>query len=64
MDRFYNSEAGDRYKVVDTSRLKVGSVLAARFKDGAYHRAVLRTVLPHNSLVRLEYVDYGTVDIQ
>ena len=51
-------------KVKDVTQLPSGSVLAARFKDGAFHRAVLRTVLPHNSLVRLEYVDYGTVDIQ
>lgn len=64
LDRFYNSEAGDRYKVVDTSRLKVGSVLAARFKKQQYHRVVLRSVLPHKKMLRLEYVDYGSVDYQ
>ena len=64
MEKFYSSPAGDSYKVRDVTQLPPGSVLAARFKDGAFHRAVLRCVLPHNSLVRLEYVDYGTVDIQ
>ena len=58
---FYNSKAGDSYKVQDIRDLEIGSVLAARYRDGDYHRVVLKSVLHHNKIARLEYVDYGTV---
>jgi len=64
LSQFYNSAAGDSYKVQNIQSMKVGSVLAARYREGDYHRVVLRRVLPNNKMVRLEYVDYGTVAYQ
>ena len=64
LNQFYNSEAGDLYKVQDIRELRVGSALVARYKQGEFHRVVLRAILHKDKLVRLEYVDYGTVAIQ
>ena len=63
LDKFYKSVIGDSYKVKDITEVKVGTVLAAKFQD-VYHRVVLKRVLPHNMKVKLEYIDYGTKDIQ
>ena len=63
LDNFYNSIIGDSY-AVDITEVKVGTVLAAKFHD-VYHRVVLKKVLPNNvKKVKLEYIDYGTEDIQ
>ena len=43
--------------------MKVGTVLAAKFQ-GAYHRVALKRVLPQNRKVKLEFIDYGTKDIE
>ena len=61
LNQFYNSEAGDCYKVQNIRELKVGSVLVARYKQGEFHRVVLRAILNKDKLVRLEYVDFGSV---
>ena len=63
LDNFYNSIIGDLYKVQNITEMKVGTVLAAKFQD-VYHRVVLKSIMPHNKKVKLEYIDYGTKDIQ
>ena len=63
MDNFYKSIIGDSYAVQDITEVKVGSLLAAKFQD-VYHRVVLKSIMPHNKKVRLEYIDYGTMDFQ
>ena len=62
LDNFYNSIIGDSY-AVDITEVKVGTVLAAKFQD-VYHRVVLKSIMPHNKKVKLEYIDYGTKDFQ
>ena len=64
LNQFYNSEAGDLYKVQNIREMKEGSVMAARYRKGEFHRVVLKAILPHSKFVRLEYVDYGSVSIQ
>jgi len=63
MDIFYGSISGDAYKIASWRDLEMGCILAARYKDGGYHRATLLKLLPHGR-VRLCFVDYGTVDFQ
>jgi len=63
MDVFYGSSIGDAYKIASWRDLELGCVLAARYKDGGYHRATLLKILPHGQ-VSLCYLDYGTVDFQ
>ena len=63
LDNFYKSVTGDSYMIQDITGLKLGTVLAAKFQD-VYHRVVLKSIMPHNMKVKLEYIDYGTTDIQ
>ena len=63
LDNFYKSVTGDSYMIQDITGLKLGTVLAAKFQD-VYHRVVLKSIMPHNMKVKLEYIDYGTMDIQ
>ena len=63
LDNFYKSAMGDSYMIQDITGLKLGTVLAAKFQD-VYHRVVLKSIMPHNMKVKLEYIDYGTTDIQ
>ena len=63
LDKFYKSDKGDDYTVQNITELKVGTILAAKFQ-GVYHRVALKRVLPHNRKVKLEFIDYGTKDIQ
>ena len=65
LDKFYKSDIGDSYtvQVKHITEVKVGTLLAAEFQ-GIYHRVVLRRVLPHNMKVKLEFIDYGTKDVQ
>ena len=63
LDNFYKSIIGDRHKVQTITEVKVGTVLAAKFQD-VYHRVVLKSVLHHDKMFKLEYIDYGTKTIQ
>ena len=63
LDNFYKSIIGDSYAVQDITEVMVGTPLAAKFLD-VYHRVVLKKVLNNNKKVKLEYIDYGTQDIQ
>ena len=63
LDNFYKSIVGDSYAVQNITDVKVGTLLAATYQ-GAYHRVVLKSIVPHNMKVKLEYIDYGTKDIQ
>ena len=63
LEDFYKSVIGDNYKVQNITDVKVGTVLAATFQ-GAYHRVVLKSVMPDNTKVKLEYIDYGTKAIK
>ena len=56
---FYNQPLGSNYKVKNLTDLKIGRLLVARYKEGDYHRVVVKELLPPNK-VTLEYVDYGT----
>ena len=63
MDLLYRGVKGDTYRVVSADRLRPGNVLAARYQTGGFHRVlVIKVVDP--SVVRLFFVDYGTVDNQ
>ena len=44
MDIFYGSISGDAYKIASWRDLEMGCILAARYKDGGYHRATLLKV--------------------
>ena len=63
MDMFYTGVRGDMYRLVNTDQLRPGNVLAARYQTGGFHRALVITVVD-SSVVRLFFVDYGTVDNQ
>ena len=63
LDNFYKSVTGDSYMIQDITGLKLGTVLAAKFQD-VYHRVVLKSIMPHNMKVKLEYIDYGTKEFQ
>ena len=51
------------YRMVNSDQLRPGNVLAARYQAGGFHRALVIRVVD-SSVVRLFYVDYGTVDNQ
>ena len=63
MDEFYMGVRGDMYRMVNTDQLRPGNMLAARYQTGGFHRALVIKVLD-SSVVRLFFVDYGTVDNQ
>ena len=56
---FYDSQEGNRYKVENLTDLKIGCLLVARYKCGAYHRVVVKDLIPPDKVL-LQYVDYGT----
>ena len=60
---FYDSAEGYSYKVKQLTDLKIGCLLVAPYKRGAYHRVVVKKLLPPDKVL-LEYVDYGTEDNQ
>eukprot|EP00092_Neocalanus_flemingeri_P030049 GFUD01032625.1.p1 GENE.GFUD01032625.1~~GFUD01032625.1.p1 ORF type:complete len:492 (+),score=153.85 GFUD01032625.1:65-1540(+) len=63
MDKFYADERGELYKVVSIDQLRQGNVLAAKYKDQGYHRVLIIKVVD-SSVLKLFFVDYGTVDSQ
>ena len=63
MDDFYFSSEGDRYAIRAGKDLREGAVIAARYRETGWHRAVVLRVLPHGML-HLSFVDYGTIDHQ
>jgi len=63
MDRFYTGVKGDKYRIKNSSRLQKGNVLAARYKTGGFHRVLVVKVID-DAVVKLFYVDFGTVDNQ
>ena len=63
MDMFYTGVRGDMYRFVNTDQLRPGNVLAARYQTGRFHRALIIRLVD-SSVVRLFFVDYGTVDNQ
>lgn len=59
LNAYYNSVEGPSYKVKNLPDLKIGCLLVARYKRGAYHRVVVKDLIPPDK-VTLKYVDYGT----
>jgi len=63
MDDLYNGISGDKFRIGNVEILRPGNVLAAKYKDEGYHRVMVINVVDC-SLVKLFYVDYGTVENQ
>jgi len=63
MDELYKSIKGDMYSVKNTKALRPGNVLAATYKKEGYHRVMVIEVVDIN-VVKIFYVDYGTVENQ
>ena len=59
LNGYYNSVEGPSYKVKHLADLKIGCLLVARYKRGAFHRVVVKDLIPPDK-VTLKYVDYGT----
>ena len=63
MNEFYRGVRGDMYRMSRADHLKPGNILAAEYEGKGFHRAVVIKVM-NSSVVKLFYLDYGTVDTQ
>ena len=63
MESFYASSSGSLYHISSKKHLTPGCVIAARYREEGYHRAIILKTSPHRML-KLCYIDFGTVDVQ
>ena len=63
MESFYASSSGSLYHISSKKHLTPGCVIAARYREEGFHRAVILKISPHRML-KLCYIDFGTVDVQ
>ena len=61
MDELYKGKKGEKYLINTTEQLKPGHMVAATYKNQGYHRALVTEVVS-STVVKLFYVDYGTVE--